>query len=385
MSPLPSGAWVQPTIFDCSILPQSKAKVLRFIKTPPPTPMSLFSRVYLSVLVSALLIGISACDHDNPPPPPVNLEWIGKLEYSVPPSQTLALKFGINDEVDQLTNGNLPITVSQVLTNSGTEAIAAGYDITLNAVRWTFLAVSGQAGFLEGDPAIHTLFTCSQLGPELDPGEQVTISFTLSAPGCPINTPPATSATTIPCGMFQATMSADFTTQIPESNEQDNDAKDFFFVPSSILAINIATVRNPAADPNLIIIGKTVHAYAPGYSAATTVVTHNFSITSVPAGDTITVNAITPRNGALAGNIGNMSPGPFPQIVTPPGGGSVYNYNATIPDPFFQGPCNGIFAPLSGDPTSYLETINSKITAISSDGCAIAQKSALVTVVHECN
>lgn len=340
----------------------------------------------IPVLLLCLFLGFTGCFHNNPPPPPpVNLAWTGDLVYTPAPTATLALQFGINDEVDQLPNGDLPITIAQVITNTGTEPIAAGYTVTLTVIRWTFLAVAGQAGFLEGDPTVHTMFECNQSGPALAPGQQVTIAFVLGGPGCPINVPPAASATTIPCGMFQATLTADFNDDIDESNEQDNKAKDFFFVPSDVLRINIATVRNPNNDPNQTVIGQTVHPYAPVYPDGSTVNTHRFTITTIPAGATINVNAITPRNGALAGNVGNMITGPFPQTVTPGAGGIVYNYNVTIPNASFRGPCNGVFAPLSGDPTSYLEPVNSKITAISSDGCIIAQKSALVNVVHECN
>ncbi|MCP3918654.1 MAG: hypothetical protein GY711_24170 [bacterium] len=312
-----------------------------------------------------------------------NLTWSGDAAFIPPPTDTFGIAFGINDLVDILPDGDLPITISHTLTNTGTDAIPAGYLIEMSVVRWTFLVVAGQAAFVEGDPTVHTHFQCTQIGPALVPGESAVITFTLGDASCPINTPPATSSTSMDCGMYQVTFSADTGMTVAETNEQDNDGRRFFFVPSDVQAINIATTRDPNNDPNVWVVGQTVEPFAPGYPAAGGVATtHRFNVTTVPAGASLWVNAISPRMGALAGNVGTMTPGPFAQMVNAP---QVYDYTVDIPNPGFAGPCNGIFPPLwPADAVTYLEPVNSKITVISADGCAIAQKSALVNVVHEC-
>jgi hypothetical protein len=326
-------------------------------------------------LVFILLIFVGCYPDDDDEASTVNLTWVGPKTYTPSPNETIAIEFGVNDNVDVLTSGILPITIQKSITNTGTEPIQDAYIIRERVVAWVFIVAAGSAGYIEGDLATRTVFECNQQGPPLAPGETRDITFVLGGPDCSPTTSYAGVAV-LPCGMYKETLTVDFADEIKEIDEYDNIAGHFFFVPSDVQWITINVVRNPANIKNVNVVGQTVQILAPVFDPGETVTTHTFNIIIMPAMAAYTVNGRTPVFGSLAGTIGVLVPGAMP--LASPG---MVNYNITIPDPSFLGPCNSFL----GGARVYEEKVNTKITAISYDGCIIVQRSALVSVIYECS
>ena len=313
-----------------------------------------------------------------------NLNWVDPADkvYDPPPTSTVTIEFGINDVVDQLPSGDLPITVQKTITNDGTKAITAGYNIVENVLGMNFIAAAGHAGYVPGDPATQTVFFCSQPGPALAPGDSATIQFVLGSPACPalIPPPPAPPITELPCGVYQETLTIDVPDVINETDENDNEDEHYFYVPSDVQTININTVRNPTGNPNVFVVGTTVKVVAfafPPPPATPSILTHNYTTGVVPAGSAYRVNARSPRVSPISGTSCALTPA-MPATAPPsPGGG----FTCTIPDTSFVGPvCNSFL----GNVPVFEENLNTKITAISADGCIIRQKTLQVAMIFEC-
>ncbi len=310
-----------------------------------------------------------------------NLTWERPKDkdYIPPPTGTAAVEgFGINDLVDELPSGALPITIQKTIVNTGDATIAAGYEITETVLGMNFLAVAGSVGYIPGDPATQTVFSCSQAGPQLAPGQSAVISFPLGSPGCP-STPPGLAE--LPCGVYREKLEIDALGVVQESNERDNEDTHYFYIPSSVLTININTTKNPNGDPNAFVVGRTVKVVAFGLPQPPPppppVTTHTFATSILPAGSAYTVNARTPRISPISGTSCVLSPG-MPALAPPPVAGA---YTCTIPDPSFVGPiCNSFL----GNAQVFEESLNTKLTGISADGCIIRQKSLLVNIIFEC-
>lgn len=328
-------------------------------------------------LVGSALVG--GCSGTPPVPPPArpNLMWTPPKTYDPTPDATIALAFGINGTVEELPSGALPITVTKTVVNTGSAAVAAGYEIEETVRVMRFLAVAGQAGYVSAD----TLFSCAQPGPALAPGDSASVSFVLGGPACPLE--PGLAFAVLPCGVFQETLTLDQPMTVDETVETDNEAVHYFYVPSPVLTINLNTVRNPNNAANTFVVGQTVKVR--GFEPPPTVVTHRFSTSIVgPAGSTYILNGRSPRTSSVSGASCVLAP-MMPVLGTPPGSGVAgpvaVTYTCTVPGGFVGPVCNSFL----GNVQAFEESLNTKLTAISSDGCIIRQKSGLVSLVFECN
>jgi hypothetical protein len=178
--------------------------------------------------------------------------------------------------------------------------------------------------------------------------------------------------------MYKETLTVDSADEVNERVEFDNAAEHFFFVPSTQPRLNLNVNLNPTGDPNQAIVPvRRVEVAAFNYPPGiTTITTHAAVITTAPAGGGWIYNGITPVPGALSGAVGNLVPPPV--IIVNPGTApnTAVNYQITF-DPQFLGPN------VSGSGPFYVENLDSKITAISTDGCQIRQRSLLVRMLFE--
>jgi hypothetical protein len=265
-----------------------------------------------------------------------NLTWVGPKTY-VPPmvNQITVENLGVDDEVDILVPNLTGLTVSRTITNEGfLGAAPAGYTIDETIVRWVFQAVAGSAGWVPGDPATHTVYSASVAGPALASGASAPVSFGPVPP--------------LPCGLYQQTMTIDSGVAVTESDEGDNVAERFFFVPSTQqFNIDVAAI-NPTIthDAGPII----THTFTVNPAGATAWVYGHFSSVATEGSTAATMPA-PPANG-----------GPAPQVITM----TVTPQEHTIP---------GGFQP----------TVTGKVTVISQDGCVVKQETARVLVEHQVN
>jgi hypothetical protein len=165
---------------------------------------------------------------------------------------------------------------------------------------------------------------------------------------------------------------------VDETQETDNEAVHYFYIPSPVLTINLNTLRNPNNAANTFVVGQTVKIR--GVELPGTVTTHQFNTSIVgPPGSTYILNGRSPVTSSVSGVSCVLAPAlPIVNTTGPQG----VTYTCTVPDRSFLGPvCNSFL----GNVQVYEENLNTKLTAISSDGCIIRQKSALVSVIFECN
>jgi len=305
-----------------------------------------------------------------------NLAWEGDKGYAPPPTGTVAVDgFGINDDVD-IIGGALPVTVTRNVTNTGTLPVSAGYDVTEEVELLVFSRTAGAAGWSSGPPATHLLYSCTQPGPALGPGESAAVSFTFPGPLCTA-APTAPPAGALACGMYQETLTIDAGGDVTEDSESDNAATHFFFVPSALPRLNLTVALNPNGDPNQTVVPvQRVQVAAFAYPAgAAPVVTHAATVDTAPAGGGWIYDGISPVAGRLSGATAALVPAP-PLVVAPPGAATNVTYRVTF-DPTFVGPNE------TGSGPYYVETLDSKVTAIAFDGCQIRQESLLLQLLFE--
>ncbi|TVO76939.1 hypothetical protein [Sedimenticola selenatireducens] len=348
-----------------------------------------------SVFLCALSLTLSGCFHQtrpySPPPPMPDGAWLGpdKTYTPTPVDQLLLPGFGINQEVDVLGSGALPITINREIVNSGQATLSAGYPVTETVELMVFVRVAGSAGWTPGPAATHTLFTCAQPGPELLPGESADISFTFPGPLCTPNPVVAMLPLgPLSCGMYKETLIIDDGNTVAEgaTGELNNEAEHFFYVPSSAPQLNMNVVLNPVPDPNISIVPVRrvvipAFNYPPPAAGMLTTTSHQVTLSTNPAGGGYSVHGRSLVKGSpdFAPDVGNLVP-PIvpPMLVVAPGTllPTVINYNISF-DPTYLGPN------ISGSGAYYAEGFDSKITAISTDGCMIRQKTLKATVLHE--
>jgi hypothetical protein len=293
-----------------------------------------------------------------------NLSWTPdpKTYLPAPASQIDVEGFGIDAPVDILTSGQLPITITRTLTNAGSVAIPAGYTVTETVQRMKFQAINPTSWeWVEvGDPQ-YVYFACTTTGPALAPGQQADISFTFPGPNC-VGPPPPANPSILDCGLYKETLAADVGTAILESDEGDNETEHFFYVPSSQGRLNMVATPNPTNDPNIDVVPvprpPTVQIDAKQYPppGPVTVTAWRVDISSAPPTAGWIVNGIAPV--VKTGAVGNLIP-PM-QIIDPaPAAPRSVSYTVDI------------------DPTraEAIETVDSKVTAITTDGCQIRQRS----------
>lgn len=268
-----------------------------------------------------------------------NLGWVGDKTYSPPASAELQVeKLGIDDEVDILAPGAVPI-VSHTITNTGTGAAPAGYTVNETVIQWVFIATTGSAGYVAGDPATHTVFTADAPGPALGPGGSQAISFG------PI--------TGLGCGLYQETLTVDQGNTVTESDEGNNQVQRFFFVPST-QQFNVT----PAVINNQLF-------HADGRTN-----THNFAVAPVgvpgPPFDCIFGHFSWVATEGSRADAMPVPPVRFPGCV-----GAI---------DMFVSPREHKIPPLGFQPT-----VNGKVTVLSEDGCVIHQSSGRVFIEHPTN
>jgi hypothetical protein len=152
----------------------------------------------------------------------------------------------------------------------------------------------------------------------------------------------------------------------------------FLFV-NDTSQIRIAATLNPDSDPNTAVKINTVCVFAVPDAP---VRTHQLNITTVPATLTYFLRGRSPIFGRQAPTQGNFVPA-IPQSPAPPlmlTGPAMLDYFVTVIPAY-----NGIPSCDTLLPPSYQEKVNTTLTAISTNGCAIAQKSVLATGIYECN
>ena len=341
------------------------------------------------LLIPLLALLIAACHHNTrpaPPPPPLpDGAWLGPDKSYTPPSteQVLMPGFGINQEVDVLGSGALPITITREIVNSGSALLPAGYPVTETVELMVFVSVPGGAGWAPGPATSHTLFNCSQPGPALQPGESATMVFSFPGPFC---TPNPTLAFLplgpLVCGMYRETLVVDDGDTINEGGggESNNEAIHYFFVPSSAPRLNMAVTLNPNNDGNLNVVPVQrviVPAFNYPVPGPVTITTHRVVVSTNPPGGGFSVHGRSLVNGSpdFAPDVANLVPPVTPPLRVPAGPTTI-DYDITF-DPAYLGP------DLTGSGPYYAEGFDNKITAISADGCQIRQKVLKATVLHE--
>lgn len=282
--------------------------------------MALRTGYFFTVLLAAVTLVLTAC---RP-----NISWEGPKTYSLQTEQLQVDDLGIDDVVDILPPGTQSFTVTRAITNTSDRRVSAGYSITENIVLWVFQAAGGSAGWVPGDESTHTVYNATQTGPELAPGESAPISFSVVIP--------------LTCGLYQETLTVDSDNIIAESDEQDNEASHFFFVPST-QHFNITVT--PIQD-------SLGHDLGPTH-------THDFVITAAGAPGWVFGHfSFVAQEGSKADTV--------PAPPTPFAGAS-----QTI---------QMFVTPKTHDSVS--GTITGKVTVISQDGCIVKQKTATAFVEH---
>lgn len=317
--------------------------------------------------ILVLGFGLAAC----------NLAWTpDRKEYLPPPVDRIDVDgFGVDAPVDILGTGQLPITITRKLTNTGSFPIRAGYTVTETVKRLRFRAINPVSyQWIEVPDPAFTYFTCTAPGPALAPGATADVSFTFPGPNCVGRSGQPTPAV-LDCGLYKETLVVDAGTDVGETDEGDNETEHFFFIPSSQGRLNMVRTPDPGADPNIDVVGPrpptaviNINRYPPG---PTTVVAHNVVITSAPPTAGWIVNGISPRNGARSGAVGNLVP-PVRFVDPAPAPPRSVDYRVT-------------FTPVTFDPPHPIESeiLDSKLTAITTDGCQIRQRSLRTTVRFE--
>lgn len=341
------------------------------------------------ILIPLLALSLNACNHNTrPSTPPSSLPdaaWLGQDKTYAPPpvDQVLMQGFGIDKEVDVLGNGVLPITITREVVNSGTAPLAAGYPVTETVQLMVFVSVPGGAGWAPSPDASHTLFTCNQPGPPLQPGESAVMVFSFPGLFC---TPNPTLAFLplgpLVCGMYKETLVVDDGNTVLEGGggELNNETEHYFFVPSSAPRLNMAVALNPNNDANLNVV-PVQRVMVPAFNypgpGQVTVTTHRVTVTTVPAGGAFVMHGRSLVNGSpdFAPDVANLVP-PITPPLSVPAGPFTIDYDITF-DPAFLGP------DITGSGLYYAEGFDNKVTAISADGCQIRQKVLKATVLHE--
>lgn len=262
-----------------------------------------------------------------------NLVWQGPKTYTPPPIQQITVDdLGIDDVVDILTPAAFGVS-RNVVNDSATTPVPAGYLVTERIVRWVFVAAGGTVGWVPGDPATHTVYTQTVAGPALAPGASAPIGFGPVPP--------------LPCGLYQETLTVDAGNAVAEANEGDNVGRHFFFVPSTQnFVINVI----PVAPSIVHTAGPTnTHTFRVTAAGAPAWVYGHFSYV---ANEGSTAFTQPPRN---------TPGGPGPQVIQ-----------------MFVTPKTHTISRFGLEPT-----VTGKITVISQDGCIIKQESAKAFIEHE--
>jgi hypothetical protein len=282
--------------------------------------------------VVALVAAVTAC---RGPVANGNLTWTGPKEYDPVPIDTVFVEnLGVDDTVHVLP-GSVPFSVQRAATNADSGAIAAGYLVRERIIRWVFQSVGGNVGWVRGDTATSVVYVDSVAGPALAAGASAPVAFD--------------SIPALQCGLYEEELLLDVGATVTESDEGDNIARHFFFVPSpQRFNVVLDTLDNElfhavAATPTYRFNVRPLPG-APGNPVA---FISGFS-TVIRDGSTVTLDRALP-------------------VPVPPGGAAV----VMIVDPTEH----AIATPLSPQ-------VEGKLTVISADGCILDQTSATVLIEH---
>lgn len=275
-------------------------------------------------LLPLVLVFVCAC---NP-----NLAWIGEKTYDPMPVDTLFVEdLGVEDSVAILQP--TAFSIAHALANPSRQSVAGGYEVKEEILRWVFQAAGGSAGWVPGDPDTHIVFADSLSGPALAAGAVDSVSFGPIGP--------------LDCGLYEQILTLDSDGEVDESDEQDNEERYFFFVPSTQqFNINVVEVEPAifhAAGPTNTHDFVISAAGAPGW------VFGHFSFVATEGSQARTMPAPPATGGPAAQTI--------QMIVTP--------REHDLPD------------------LGFAPTVTGKITVISRDGCVVKQETARALVEHE--
>ncbi len=304
------------------------------------------------------VIAIAGCGSFPITPVGPNLEWDGPKFYSSGSTAIPIAGLGLNGSIDVLpVAAPAVVTISRVVTNSGTEPVPAGYFINETVQAMRFQSVSGTAGFVPAPVAAVTNQTV--IGPALAPGATFPVSFTFAVPAC---------------GVYEETLTVDMSDVVAETEERDNVATHYFGVPGS-MAVNITVA--PAGS--LALWHAPAGAgFAPPWAAvapAFPAVTHTFTITAATPGTTFFYNYHRPVVMGVFGTASQLM-GPAPVLAggVPVAGPIVITHQVTprTNNP----PATDILRDVA------VENFLPEVTAITGDGCAIGQQAAQISVIH---
>jgi hypothetical protein len=319
------------------------------------------------ILVCASIFVLASCT--------TNGDWEGDKTYIPPPaSQVQLIGFGVNDSVDVLASGALPITITRDIVNSGNISFS-GYTVTEDVILTTLVAVGGTAAFVVSSPAQQTVFTCMQPGPDVPAGGSATVTFTFPGPDCvQVNpaSPPAAPLPALPCGLYQEVLTIDPADDVIETDEGDNVAIHYFHVPSTVQTLTINTVRNAGAG---ITPGPGPDDVTVMFNTPAPALTHTHTINATPAGSAFIANAPTPVVAPVSGDILTVPGMPLGALPAGVVGPQVVTVTVT-PNATFVGPLTDILL------DAYVERIVSSLTAITVDGCLVRSASHPVNIIH---
>jgi hypothetical protein len=275
-----------------------------------------------------------------------NLTWGARQTYALTGPQTHELfieGLGINDYVDVLDTVQ-PFTIEREFRNtSNFTPLPADYFYSLEIRQMVFrsfnLGDNFISGWVAGPDNTHLLYAEDRVGPALNPGESFRAEFSDIDPTFDFNTLRDSR-----CGLYEAKLRVDSDSFVNESNEQDNEVRHYFFIPSRQL-FNLK-VKQVAALP-LRAAGKT-H-------------THTFEISGVGAAGPVIVDYM--QFSTQGGMNIKLDTNPKP----PKRGISINPAAAPAEIKMFATPLSQGASSASG-----------KITVFSEDGCIIKQESAQV-------
>ena len=332
-------------------------------------PLSFAPRGLALGLGSLLILAAGACNWIVNPPAPLPNLTPGDKVYTPTTTKVGVTGFGINGALDVLPPGTGGIGAMIFVVNNGNAPVPAGYTIT-DVVSATHLVSTGTSvGFMPvpGPP----LFTATVPGPALAAKETAAVG--------PIMVP-------IPkCGVYVETVTVDSADVVKESSESDNVRSYFFEVPGTMM-VDLSVVEN-ANSLWHATAAQIAAGASPGppagwlVSTGTGFATHTFTITPVAATAPPSTYYYNYYQKPIFGSLGSsmILSGPAPvQPPAPPVGAPVaISFQVDSLNTHNNTPSTDIL-----ELKLAKEEILGMVTAITSEGCFVTQKSAKVTIAH---
>lgn len=292
-------------------------------------------RIVGFVILSLVAVLWRQCPPKAPKPPTPSLAWVGAKTYSPAGTVVTVAGLGISAPVDVLPEGTGVVTVSRSLANVGQTSVGFGYSVEDKVERLTFIASGPRTGFIPGG----TVRDVKQGGPALAPGASAPITFgPIVLPGC---------------GFYRETLTAPGIQSV------------HYFAVSSPMRLSVIS------QPLGVLPVEFSHDVAGKVA---------FTVTFTPGPNT-TFNVIGPNKHPVIGSEGSrgtLAPAPnagsiaagvtVPQVVTYSITGRTHS----------NAPCTDILT------ERLVESVNSVVSAITSDRCVLQQAPLPVNVIHPC-